>query len=260
MRGGTARACSSSKRRCSAKESRSWITSVIRSSERRSVKRDSSARTRFGAAALMISANIPDLDVLVFAHGHATGVFPPRLDARRSLAQIALPVLIDRRVLDVDRRRKPRATLRMPFHAGWLLALSLHWRVLACVSRLLEQLRRPPAHAVRLALVLRRRRVHRRSLALACAWRRCLAVTPSTFDEACPVCHRDRHGLHPGDVDIRTRGAWHRRRAVDRGARLAAAGADGWSETGHPDRTRRHRRCRRPLRVGIVFMALDGSS
>ena len=50
-------------------------------------------RTRFGAATLMISANIPDVDVLVFATGQ------PWMEFRRGwthgiLAQIVLPVVL----------------------------------------------------------------------------------------------------------------------------------------------------------------------
>ena len=39
-------------------------------------------RTRYGNATLMLAANLPDLDVLVFLTGIPIGVVPPRVDAR----------------------------------------------------------------------------------------------------------------------------------------------------------------------------------
>jgi inner membrane protein len=80
-------------------------------------------RTRFGAAALMISANIPDLDVLVFATD------TPSVSFRRGwthgiAAQIALPVLLAALLWLLDRRRSGRADGSPPFRAGWILLLS----------------------------------------------------------------------------------------------------------------------------------------
>lgn len=92
-------------------------------------------RTRFGAATLMISANIPDLDVLVFATS------TPWIEFRRGwthgiLAQIALPVALTGVVWLVDRFRRARgstgdrtavaaaASAPGSFHAGWTLLLA----------------------------------------------------------------------------------------------------------------------------------------
>ena len=75
-------------------------------------------RTRFGQAALMISANLPDLDVLVFA----TDIVP--VSFRRGwthgiAAQVVLPALLTLAFAIVARRR------RVPgVRAGWLLTLS----------------------------------------------------------------------------------------------------------------------------------------
>jgi inner membrane protein len=92
-------------------------------------------RTRFGAATLMMSANIPDVDVLVFATG------TPWIEFRRGwthgiLAQIALPVLLTGMVWLFDRFTRARgspgdraalatdASAPRPFHAGWTLLLA----------------------------------------------------------------------------------------------------------------------------------------
>jgi inner membrane protein len=82
-------------------------------------------RTRFGAATLMISANLPDLDVLVFATGM------PWIEFRRGwthgvLAQVALPVALTGVVWLVDRFTRARGSDGdRPFHAGWTLLLAL---------------------------------------------------------------------------------------------------------------------------------------
>src|SRR4029434_1065315 len=79
--------------------------------------------TRFGAAALMISANIPDLDVLVFATS------TPPVSFRRGWthgigAQIALPILLTAVFWLLDRQRPRRGAGAPQCHAGWLLLLS----------------------------------------------------------------------------------------------------------------------------------------
>lgn len=79
-------------------------------------------RTRFAAAALMISANIPDIDVLVYATD------TPPVSFRRGLthgvgAQLLLPILLTGAFWLVARRsRDPDRS--PPFRAGWILALS----------------------------------------------------------------------------------------------------------------------------------------
>jgi inner membrane protein len=92
-------------------------------------------RTRFGAATLMLSANIPDVDVLVFATSM------PWIEFRRGwthgiVAQLALPVLLTGMVWLFDRFRRGRgspgnraafaaaASAPKPFHAGWTLLLA----------------------------------------------------------------------------------------------------------------------------------------
>jgi inner membrane protein len=82
-------------------------------------------RTRFGAATLMISANLPDLDVLVFA----TSL--PWIEFRRGwthgiLAQLTLPIAWTGLVWLFDRVRRQRGSPGdRPFHAGWTLLLAL---------------------------------------------------------------------------------------------------------------------------------------
>jgi inner membrane protein len=79
-------------------------------------------RTRFGAAALMVSANIPDLDVLSFLTDTSPVSFR-RGWTHGILAQMALPVLMTAAFWMWNRWRKPASTAAHAFHAGWLLAL-----------------------------------------------------------------------------------------------------------------------------------------
>jgi inner membrane protein len=82
-------------------------------------------RTRFGAAALMISANIPDLDVLVFTTG------TPPVSFRRGIthgvvAQLLLPLLLTGVFMLVGKWRPAApADDRPPLRPAWLLLLSL---------------------------------------------------------------------------------------------------------------------------------------
>jgi inner membrane protein len=81
-------------------------------------------RTRFGAATLMLSANLPDVDVLVFVTNM------PWIAFRRGwthgiLAQIVLPVAWTAIVWLFDRvTRSPGSEDVRPFHAGWTLLLA----------------------------------------------------------------------------------------------------------------------------------------
>jgi inner membrane protein len=79
--------------------------------------------SRFGAVALMISANIPDLDVLVFATDTAPVSFR-RGWTHGIVAQITLPILMTVAFWLLDRRRPRQRDSTLPFHAGWLLLLS----------------------------------------------------------------------------------------------------------------------------------------
>ena len=95
-------------------------------------------RTRFGAATLMISANIPDVDVLVFATN------TPWIEFRRGwthgiLAQIALPIALTARVL-AARPAQTRARLgrRSPVSRRVVAGAVLRRRLLARLPRLSE--------------------------------------------------------------------------------------------------------------------------
>lgn len=79
-------------------------------------------RTRFGAAALMISANIPDLDVLSFLTDTSPVAFRRGL-THGIVAQIALPVVMTGAFWMWNRWREPANDGAHPFHVGWLLAL-----------------------------------------------------------------------------------------------------------------------------------------
>ena len=79
-------------------------------------------QTRFGAAALMISANIPDLDVLVFATDTSPVSFR-RGWTHGVAAQLVLPLALTGVFWLLD-RRKPRPDGASRFHAGWMVLLS----------------------------------------------------------------------------------------------------------------------------------------
>jgi inner membrane protein len=81
-------------------------------------------RTRYAAATLMLSANLPDVDVLVFATN------TPWIEFRRGwthgvLAQIALPIAWTALVWLFDRYKRSRGSEgARPFHAAWTLLLA----------------------------------------------------------------------------------------------------------------------------------------
>jgi inner membrane protein len=79
-------------------------------------------RTRFGNAALMVSANIPDVDVLVFFTDTSSVSFR-RGWTHGIIAQLALPVAL-MAVFWVVHRLRPPGQHVPPFRAGWLLALA----------------------------------------------------------------------------------------------------------------------------------------
>lgn len=81
-------------------------------------------RTAFGAAALLISANVPDLDVLVFATD------TPAVAFRRGIthgiaAQLVLPVLLTAVFMAAGKIRPRAGNGDPPLRPGWLLVLSL---------------------------------------------------------------------------------------------------------------------------------------
>lgn len=79
-------------------------------------------RTRFGAAALMISANVADLDVLSFLTDTSPVSFR-RGWTHGILAQLALPIVMTGAFWMWNRRRKAAGDPPPPFRVGWLLAL-----------------------------------------------------------------------------------------------------------------------------------------
>jgi len=81
-------------------------------------------RTRFGRAALMVSANLPDVDVLVFATDMPSVVF--RRGWTHGIgAQLLLPLMLTALFLLLGRVARSRpAGSAPPVHGGWLLLLS----------------------------------------------------------------------------------------------------------------------------------------
>ena len=205
----------------------------------------------------MISANIPDSTCWSLPAARHRSSFR-RGWTHGILAQIVLPVLLTGAFWLFDRSGAARLSSddTSPFHAGWLLLLAFVGVYSHVFLDYLNNYGVRLLDAGQLALVLRRRGLHRRSVALADAWRRYLA-RDADVRPACARRPRDRHGLYPRDA------------ACPRGWRVAssseqwtertvpAARADGRSETDHAVHTRGHRRRRRPLRVGLVFVALE---
>jgi inner membrane protein len=79
-------------------------------------------RTRFGNATLMIAANLPDLDVLVFATDVPSVAFR-RGWTHGTLAQLLLPIALTAVIVAVGRTLPARED-HTPLRAGWLLLLS----------------------------------------------------------------------------------------------------------------------------------------
>jgi len=79
-------------------------------------------RTRFGPAALLVSANLPDLDVLVFATEESALAFR-RGWTHGVAAQVVLPLLLTG-VLWLTARSGSRSRVADPVRPAWLLALS----------------------------------------------------------------------------------------------------------------------------------------
>jgi len=78
--------------------------------------------TRYGNAALMIAANIPDIDVVVFLTD------TPSVEFRRGwthgiVAQLVLPLLTTAAIVAFDRLRRRQAETGPPLSVGWLLVL-----------------------------------------------------------------------------------------------------------------------------------------
>jgi inner membrane protein len=85
-------------------------------------------RTRYGNAALMIAANLPDIDVLAFLSADVNPISFRRGWTHGVVAQVALPVALAAIMwaggrLAAGRGRPPGG--RPPLHFGWLLLLSL---------------------------------------------------------------------------------------------------------------------------------------
>ena len=77
-------------------------------------------RTRFANATLMIAANLPDIDVAVFATGTSSVAFRRGI-THGVLAQACLPPLLALTMWLVAKRR---ISVGPPAHVGWLIALS----------------------------------------------------------------------------------------------------------------------------------------
>ena len=80
-------------------------------------------RTRYGNVALMIAANLPDVDVLSFLTDTAPISFR-RGWTHGILAQLLLPVVFTAVMYALGRLRPGRSDAGPPLHAGWLLLLS----------------------------------------------------------------------------------------------------------------------------------------
>ncbi len=120
-RGGMGRAYSSSRRRSSASR---IVDNVCHTLVGAAFGRAGLAqRTRFGAAALMISANIPDLDALVYATDTVAASFR-RGWTHGVVAQLGLPLALTGVLWLLDRRKARHTGSGPPFHAGWTLLLS----------------------------------------------------------------------------------------------------------------------------------------
>ena len=78
-------------------------------------------RTRFGSATLMIAANLPDIDVMVFATSTPSVAFR-RGWTHGILAQALLPIVLTT-LIWLSARGKPDRD-DPPLHLGWVLALS----------------------------------------------------------------------------------------------------------------------------------------
>ena len=79
-------------------------------------------KTRYGNAALMIAANLPDVDVLVFMTA------TPSVEFRRGwthgiVAQLLLPVALTALIVGIDRLRRGGRAPDVPLDVRWLLAL-----------------------------------------------------------------------------------------------------------------------------------------
>ena len=83
-------------------------------------------RTRYGNAALMISANLPDIDVLSFLSTNVDPIAFRRGWTHGVIAQLLLPVALSSVIWAVGRsaaRRGRDRSDRPPLHFGWLLLL-----------------------------------------------------------------------------------------------------------------------------------------
>ena len=80
-------------------------------------------RTRYGSAALLVSANIPDLDVVVFVTDVSAVSFR-RGWTHGLVAQLLLPLCVTALFWAIDRSRGAPLGTAMPLRRGWLLLLS----------------------------------------------------------------------------------------------------------------------------------------
>ncbi len=134
-------------------------------------------RTALATSTLVIANNLPDVDVARVRDQHPRDVVPPRLDPRRARATDAADRAHRRdaalRPLSHQANRPTGQRANRPSRQARAIAAALvPWRAAARVHGFHQQLRRAPADAVLGAMVLRRRALYRRSLAVPDAWAR----------------------------------------------------------------------------------------
>ena len=189
-------------------------------------------RTRFASAALMIAANLPDLDVLAFATG------TPPVALRRGwthgvLAQALLPVALTAAFVAVDRWRPPRPG-SAPLRTSALLLLG-YIGVLSHVA--MDWLNN---YGVRLLMPFSGRWFYGDAVFIVDPWlwltlaagvllaRRARRHTDGC-DRGC-----DGHGLYRRDGHLGACGASLRDGVVDRASGEPAGEVDGRARADHP--------------------------
>ena len=211
-------------------------------------------RTRYGAAVLMISANIPDLDVLVFFTGMTPVAFRRGI-THGVVAQLLLPLLLTGAFMLIAKLRPPKKCDEVPpLRPVWLLLLAVRWRGLA---RFLDWLNN---YGVRLLTPFnwrwfsRRLDVHRRPVAVA---RDRGLACGSHARRHVPAPARGALLFAAGYILVMVlgaRGPRHRRARLARHARCTAGRIDGRPRARLAVQSRRDRRCRRSLRNRDVLM------
>ena len=231
-----------------------WTMCATRSWGRRSAKRDSKSKTRFGNPALMIASNLPDIDVLVFATG------TPAVSFRRGwthgvLAQALLPLAFVACLLLWDRWRRSTDSSGPRASASALLVIS-YVGVLSHVF--LDYLNN---YGVRLLMPFSGRWFYGDTLFIADVWMWLLLGLGVYLG-------RRRRQTRPARLALSLTAAYivvmlvsargARQIVLEEwmpGARQRAEGLYGWAAARDTALEGRHRRCRRSLRDGNVLVA-----